>query len=300
MPNVRWWEFEDRKTDLGNLQASTSELATLILAEFGLIYGNDWGLVPYDLPVGSLAEVLGVVVTDVFGVRTLVRPAADTAGSDRQRWGMYYLSQLGDEADRVDQRLFLPPATPKLQESTPLERVILTRDEMANMVWGVEDIIPGIADGGVNGFEAAVDLERYLQEPLEPTELETSAQIRYRLGTRVPENWIPFIPVHAPKDNRDIRLQRAAMPRLIPGTPDTPVEPRGVILRSGLDQEPRQPYFIHEEEVPRDSAIVTRTYQRARWQDGRVVTWMGRRKRTGRGQGSSGIEFDQIVPIEEA
>lgn len=52
--------------------------------------------------------------------------------------------------------------------------MILTRDEMANMVWGVADIIPGIADGGVNGFEAAVDLERYLREQVqitpEPTE----------------------------------------------------------------------------------------------------------------------------------
>lgn len=92
MPNVRWWEFEDRKTDFGNLRPSTSDLATLMLAEFGLIYGNDWSLVPYALKVGTLCEVLGVVVTDVFGIRTLVRAAAGTMGADRERWGLYNLN----------------------------------------------------------------------------------------------------------------------------------------------------------------------------------------------------------------
>lgn len=54
-----------------------------------------------------------MVVTDVFGVRTLVRPVADTAGSEQQRRGMYHLNRVG-EADSMDRRLFLPPATPKL------------------------------------------------------------------------------------------------------------------------------------------------------------------------------------------
>jgi hypothetical protein len=299
MPNLRWWEFEDRKTDFGNIQPSTSELATLMLAEFGLTYGNDWSLIPYDLEVGSLCQVLGVVVTDVFGIRTLIRPAADTSRQERECWGMYYLTTT---AGGVDTRLFLPPATPKMLESAPLERVILARDEMANMVWGIEHTIPNPAGGGVDGFEATGDLERYFLslagEAEEPQTVETDAKIRYRLGTRVPENWIPFISVHEPGSNRDIRLQRAAMPRLIPGTPAQPVEPRGAVLRPGLDEEPEQPYFIHEEEVPRAGAIVTRTYQRTRWWDGKVYTWLGRRKQTGRGQGSSGLAFDQIEPVE--
>lgn len=72
----------------------------------------------------------------------------------------------------------------------------------------------------------------------------------------------------------------------------TPVEPRGAILRVGLDKG--QSYFINEEEVPRAGAVITRTYQRSRWWDGRIYTWLGRRKQTGRGQGSSGLAFDRI------
>lgn len=299
MPNVRWWEFEDRKTDFGNIRPSTTDLATLILAEFGLIFGNDWALVPYVLPVGTLSKVLGIVVKDVFGIQTLIRPALDANGSERMRWTMYSLDHA--EGERTDTRLFLPPVLGKVQEGTPLEKTVLARDEMANMVWGIEQIIPGMAGGGIDGHEAAIALERYFEEQAPPPEpegrIETEATIQYRLGTHVQENWIPFIPVRIPGSNREIRLQRGAMPHLSPGTP-SPVEPRGRILRTGLDQPQRQPYFIHEEEVPRAGVIVTRTYQRARWWDGKVCTWLGRRKQTGRGQGSSGLEFDRIVPID--
>lgn len=301
MPNVRWWEFEDRKTDFGNLRPSTSDLATLMLAEFGLIYGNDWSLVPYVLEIGTLCEVLGVVMTDVFGVRTLVRAATGTTGADREHWGLYHLST--STAGQVDTRLFLPPAAPRILESAPLEQVILTRDEMANRVWGMERTIPGLADGGVDGYEAATDLGAYLRAQAVPPDvtglIDTDTVIRYRLGTGVPENWIPFIAVHNPGSNREIRLQRAAMPRLIPGVAEKAVEPRGAILRPGLDEEPRQPYFLNDEEVSRAGVVVTRSYQRTRWWDGRIYTWLGRGKQTGRGQGSSGLEFDRIVPVEE-
>lgn len=300
MPNVRWWEFEDRRTNFGNINPSTSDLATLILAEFGLVYGNDWSLVPYTLEVGTLSEVQGVVITDVFGVRTLVRPAADSADSERMRWGMYYLSST--EGNRVDTRLFLPSTVGKIQESSPLEKVILTRDEMANMVWGIEDVIPGGVSGGANGYEAATNLENYLLAQVHSTtespEIATDAAIQYKLGTRVPENWIPFIPVHNPGSNRDIRLQRAAMRREISGVEEKSVEPRGAILRSGLNEEPHQHYFLHEEEVSKTGVQLTRTYQRVRWWNGQVYTWLGRRKQTGRGQ-DSGLEFDRIAPKNE-
>jgi hypothetical protein len=194
----------------------------------------------------------------------------------------------------------LPPVLGKSQESAPLEQVILARDEMANMVWGIEKVIPSLAAGGIDGYEAASALERfYLQNRQQQAtdRIDTGAAIQYRLGTRVSENWIPFIPVHIPGSNREIRLQRAAMPRLTVNPP-VPVEPRGAVLRSGLDDQPRQPFFIHEEEVLRAGVIVSRAFQRARWWDGRIYTWLGRRKQTGRGQGSSGLEFDGIIPLD--
>lgn len=297
MPHVRWWEFEDRKTDFGSIQPSTTDLATLFLAEFGLVYGNDWSLIPYRMDVGVLSEILGIVVTDVFGVRTLVRPAVNSIGDEQSHWGMYYLQDR--QGNGIDPRLFLPPVLGKIQESAPLEKVILARDEMANMVWGIEHIIPTPAGGGIDGYEAASALERYFTEPDPPeeeeTHIDTGAPIRYKLGTRVSENWIPFVPVHIPGSNREIRLQRGTMPRLIHRQMQGLVQPRGAILRVGL---PERPYFVNEEEVPRAGIVVTRSFQRTRWWNGTVRTWLGRRKQSGRGQGSSGLEFDQIMPLD--
>ena len=122
---------------------------------------------------------------------------------------------------------------------------------------------------------------------------ETEASIRYRLATTVPENWIPFIPVRVEGSNREIQLQRGAMLRTMAGVEDTPkIEPRTNILREGLVSG--NPYYVYEEEIPRSGVIVSETYQRARWHGGKVFLWLGRRKKTGRGERSSGLQFDQI------
>ena len=59
MPNARWWEFEDRKTYFGDVNADTTDLLKLLLIEFGLIYANDWFLLPFDVAVGTLIQVEG-------------------------------------------------------------------------------------------------------------------------------------------------------------------------------------------------------------------------------------------------
>ena len=170
------------------------------------------------------------------------------------------------------------------------------------MVWGVEETIPGILGTGINGFEAGKALSNFFSiNAPERSQVGTpnQAKIRYLLGTSVPENWIPFIPSRKPGSNRHIRLQRAAMPRLTDAIAKSVIEPRGKILRVHLDAvEGDRTYFVHEEEVPRAGVIVTSTLQRARWFDGKVFTWLGRRKETGRGDGASGLVFDQILPVE--
>jgi hypothetical protein len=300
MPNVRWWEFEDRRTDFGRINASTTDLPILLLAEFGLVYGNDWFVVPYNLPVGSLAEIKGLIVSDVFGVRTRIRAAGQDQGMNWQRWSMFGLSTRA-EPGVVDPRLLLAPALAKSQEGDPIERVIFARDEITNMVWGIEECIPGALGLGVDGFERATAMSTYFQQRVPPGEVlpeQTDATIRYRLGNTVPENWIPFIATREPGSARAIRLQRASMQRLTDAIPDSRVEPRGAVLRVGLDGVGvRQPYFLHQEQVLRAGIVVTRGFQRTRWFDGKVFTWIGRRKQTGRGQGASGLEFDRIDSV---
>jgi hypothetical protein len=41
MPDPRWWALEDRKTDLGSVKPSTTDVAQLLLMEFALVYAND-------------------------------------------------------------------------------------------------------------------------------------------------------------------------------------------------------------------------------------------------------------------
>jgi hypothetical protein len=70
------------------------------------------------------------------------------------------------------------------------------------------------------------------------------------------------------------------------------VEAEGRILSpSAKDQ---QGLSIFEEEIPREGIRVTRSYQLTRWHDGSTHLWIGRRKRVGSGEGSSGLRFDTL------
>jgi hypothetical protein len=58
--------------------------------------------------------------------------------------------------------------------------------------------------------------------------------------------------------------------------------------------EPSRVLSLREEEVPRAGVHLTRSAQLARWIGGTTLLWMGRRKRTGRGEGSSGLRYDVV------
>jgi hypothetical protein len=302
MPKARWWQFEDFKVDLGDINANTNEIPKLLMTEFALIYSNDWMLVPFDVDVGSLCDIKSVVVRDVFGQYTSVKAAGSGDDNDWKRWSMFNLNRKGISFGAADTRLFVPPAVVRTMESEPIESVALLRDEMANMVWGIEKIIPDGQGGSMDGDQAARRLHDYLmkitpeQPPLSPP-VDNGALIKYDLGTTVPENWIPFIPVRlGDLASRQIQLRRAAMPRIINGRTPERIRPRSALLQTGYDEDTDTwgPYFLHEEEVPRSGAIVDRKWQRSRWMDGKTFTWLGRRVKNGRGEANSGLEFDQI------
>ena len=56
-----------------------------------------------------------------------------------------------------------------------------------------------------------------------------------------------------------------------------------------------QPYFLHEDEVPRAGTQVSVAFQRTRGSDGRVWVWLAATRQTGRGEASSQLTFDRIV-----
>ncbi|HEU4891601.1 MAG TPA: hypothetical protein VFT47_08625 [Vicinamibacterales bacterium] len=307
MPNTRWWRFEDGRTNFGDVKPDTTDLAKLLLIEFGLVYANDWFLVPFTVPAGSISTIRGAAVTNVFGERIWVEAAGRGDDDDWQRWAMFLISLKGKGHEPADLSLLIPPVAQQVLDGQPLDDVMLARDEMSNMVWGLERNIQLPSGERKNGREAAYevrsfyerDVERRLGAPPAPLPGAADARIRYRVMTSVPEQWIPMIPVHVDGDNRETQLQRAAMPRFLEGDTFAPdaVPPRTYLLRQGLDEQPAVKYLLHEEEVPRAGSRATRAFQRTRWRDGRVWVWLGVRKQTGRGEGSSGLAFDQIVDL---
>jgi hypothetical protein len=278
MPNPRFWEMEDRRVNFGTLNAKTTDHLLLVFAEMGLVYGNDWFVIPYEMPVNSLCQVLGLVVTDVFGDRTLIPAANDPDESKWQRWSLF--SVAGDDVDTWSGRYFwLPASLTSVQESEPIEVAMFGRDEMANLAWAVETTIP---DGIGRGIETRLTIP---PPPAPPPPAASPAAVRYTLGTTVPENWIPLVPVHMPGSLTDIRFQRGQMPPTGGAAP----APRGKILG-----EIPTPFYIAEEEIPVSGVTVSRRVQRTRWYDGRTYLWIGRANETGRGGASSHLRFDQI------
>jgi hypothetical protein len=283
MPAARFWAFEDARVDFGAVDAGPEDLARMLLVEFAVSYGNDWFVIPVDLPVGSLCRTTSLVVTNTFGEHFVIRPASQ-AGEQYAAWRMFQLSsvpQPGRAATVTEPDLFLlPPAVVASLESRPVEEVLFLRDEMANLAWAVERVVESATERPLNRFEQ----ERYpAQEPV----AQSADTPRYRLATAVPDNWVPLLPVRGPTG---LRLRRAKVLE-VEGEP-TVVGSRGHILNP--DGPGPAGLAIHEEEVPREGVRVVRTFQLARWQDGSTHLWIGRQKSVGRGEGSSGLRFDTL------
>ena len=66
MPAARWWQLEDGRVDFGAVDAQPTDLATLLLIEFALTYGNDWGIVTLPVPAGTLCRITSLSITDVL------------------------------------------------------------------------------------------------------------------------------------------------------------------------------------------------------------------------------------------
>jgi len=284
MPAARFWEFEDAQVDFGSVDAGPTDLARMLLVEFALSYGNDWFVIPIELEVGSLYRTRSLVVTDTFGVRTLIKPSSEL-GAPHYAWRMFQHSYLRESGFGMpaSNLFFLAPSALKSLESRPIEEALFLRDEMVNVAWAVERLVEGPADRPLNRFESYLDRRRRREQgsPIQPATAPDT--LRYRLATEIPDYWVPMLPV---RTEQGLRLRRGAVLDT-DGSPE-PVQSLGRILESG------QEFSLFEEEVPREGVRVTRNYQFTRWIDGSSHLWLGRRKGVGRGEGSSGARFDSL------
>ncbi|HYT75581.1 MAG TPA: hypothetical protein VEL79_12575, partial [Vicinamibacterales bacterium] len=285
MPNPRFWDFEDGTIDFGDLKPDKRDLARLALVDFMLVHSNDWFMLPLDVRVGGVHSLDRLIVRDVFGVDTLIE-RADREPVGPGRWTMFSTSIAGS-ADTADFLIVAPTAGAALQFGPVVEDVRFARDEMANMVWAIENVLENAAGGAWPQRER--DAARGAGAG--PTMSNATAPLVYRVESRVPEYWIPLLPVSLDPAAGAVALELAAA---LGADGHTPILPRGRILRpTGITAA--TPYRLAEEEVPRNGVRVQRLTCRSRWSDGSTFLWQQRRVEHGTGETHSALRFDQVL-----
>ena len=300
MPAGRWWQFEDGTVNFGDLEAGPTDLARLVVAEFATIYSRDWFVVPIKVPVGSLTQITEFEVIDNFNERSILQ---STAMSDSQKkvsrvWRMFELS--GDEVSQAHPApwLLVAPTLVNDVNGPVLERVLLTRDEGANLVWGIESIVEGLLGRSVERSQAWYAALPVLEQPAEQDQAASPLAYpdqswRYQLESSPPAWWIPFLPERIADGSPEIHFRRARMQAwqlYSDGRVAGQIGPQGVFL------DPRRACWINEEEVPRGGVRIERRWQFGRWSDGSYHIWLQRRKIPGRRERSSGLRWDLLKP----
>jgi hypothetical protein len=295
MPDPRWWNFEDSVTDFGRLDAEHVDLPKLLVMEFALVYGNDWFTVPVPVAVGvsgagdsagTLTRVTTLIVTDTFGVRTLIRPAEQTNPTPGTvPWSMFKASGDGVRSDF----LLMAPTLGTVDDGEAVEEVQFLRDEMAAIAWAVEQRLLGDLDTMVEAHE--MYLERIKSDPPPPPLMAVPGgpQIYYTLETPAPDNWIPLVPVRSPQG--ELLFRRGTM-EIPTKTGFTTIKPRALVL------EPGRPFFVSDRMIGRAGLLVDRYFRYTRSSDGTPFLWMARSSGLGRGTGWSGLRFDIVQNTE--
>ena len=222
------------------------------------------------------------MVTDTFGVQSLIRPVGDRNLASRAGFSMFSHAmpvEPGDANGVAITNLFFLAPTIRTIDGPVLEEVMLLRDELANLGWAVERRLESPLEVGIETARDVVDLA---PAPEAPREVPV-----YRLATAVPAHWVPLLPVRVSDDSAEVRLARGAVLDLT-GVPKV-VSSQARVLDPGEGR-----LLIHEEEVPREGVVVRRTYQAARWYDGRLFVWAGNKASVGSGEASSGLAFDEL------
>ncbi len=203
------------------------------------------------LPVGRLVESASLVVTDTFGVRTLLQPAGPP---DLGPLGLFRhaMPVETDEAEGfpISNLLYLAPRVAQPLIGPVVEQITLTRDEQANVGWAIEQ-------SSNRPFRSASRLAIPGRRPAR----RPGCGAGYPLAHEPPPHWIPLLPVRTGPDEQVV-LARGSVLDVSGGR--RLVESVTALLAGDADGE----LLIPEEEVPDDGLVVQRHYQAARWIDG--------------------------------
>jgi len=304
MPSARWWTFEDRQINIGDINRPYLNFLTMMMMEFALIYSNDWYIIPLGHKVGHIRKIERLQVMDSFGVTTEVVPVIDTT-PDKQGWEVFTLNPHRSIRELSDGRLFyLPNNLYYALESEPIEKVSLLRDEMANLVWAIEQTYQNENGERVNRHDEDEEAERE-HEPPKPNhywdtqeqKLVERAQVQgegepgnryigpvalYQPMSDLPPHWIPYIPRRLNSEGQFI-LRRARTKKDVSAGPQY----KGLFIEESK--------YIFEEEISRSGIMLSRVMQLARDSERNRYVWRSRRKKPDQRRKSSGLRFDYLV-----
>ncbi len=163
-----------------------------------------------------------------------------------------------------------------------------------NIAWAIERRVEGATGAAIDRFELFQEQRRAIVPPAETPPQGASAHYGIE-SNPPPPYWLGLVPRRV---NGRVLLDVAPLLR-----PDAGARGGTAVVVDELDQ-PFGPWgrlladvpSIAEEEVPREGVIVSRSWHMTRSSDGRIHAWIGRRRRTGSGEASSGLRFDVVEP----
>jgi hypothetical protein len=267
MPVVRYWELEDPRFDAGRVSLGPGDLAAALLVEVALSFASDWFLLPVIVPVGALHQIEELVATDTFGIAHRIRPAAHVRPS--AAWRLWANGRTRPELPAVDY-LFTPSVVADTVSAAPIEEVSFHRDELANMVWAIERIVPdGLGRGTI------------VERRREPTPVPISiADLAYVPLPRLPSDRVPMVRIST---GQATVFRRA--------TAVDPAMEIGSVAGTLLTGD----FSMREEELGHDGLLVTRQWQMALDAVGNRLIWCSRAKQPAPAQVSVRLAFDDLV-----
>jgi hypothetical protein len=294
MPSPRWWELEERVINLYDMEILKSNLSAIITRQAVYNFSMDWFLFPVTMASGQLIRVSELHVKDHFGRTFSIKPSLQNPYNTR--WTGYQNSVDKSSTYAPESPwLFLTPTVQFFQQSALVEKISFMPDEIANMTWGVELVIPSLLGGGKSGSELADAVKKRLSDQHPDTPTGDVSPLEYRLGTNTPENWVPFLPE---KKDHELLLRRGVALRDIPGLAleNLPITPRSLLLRQvPLPSDAGvTPMRVSQTAIAPEGTIVSAQYKRCRWYNGETYVWLSRKTSFGKISASSGLTFDNL------
>ena len=247
--------------DLARMSFGPGDLGAALLCEVALAYAGDWFVAPVPLATGALHRLVSLQVTDTFGVRNVVRAVHDVRPDPA--WALWRLT--GDQVGW----LLIPEVTATSLTGEAIEDVELRRDELANAGWAIERVVPDTLGRGQR--RATV---------MPPGEISTAADWRYAPLPRLPGDRVPLLR-QAAADGA--RLVRAGVVDAAMGAPEV------------VGRIVTPTFAVHDGELRRVGAVVTRRWQLALDANGVRHAWCTRARGTARPAAGVRVAFDDLI-----